>query len=253
MNLQLATPQDIEKALQRKSWWAMVFILPFVRRLSLFVINRTNLTPNEITIGAFMFIPFAAYFYGVGTYTGLILGALFFEINYLFDCIDGTVARVKKLGSPLGAYLDPMLDRWRIFIVAAALAYGQYKTHANLTVVWLLFVYFGLNNLILFTRWAQEKGLAKLAGSKVLGVDFARSASGNGILAWWFRKTEDRNIMSYYHDIELDALVFVVGPLLNRVGACLVVANVLAVLLLGALNVMFLVSLFRAKGSEKHA
>jgi phosphatidylglycerophosphate synthase len=237
---------NIEKALQRKSWWAMAFILPFARRLSLLIINRTNITPNTITLFAFTFVPVAAFCYGTGTYAGLVLGALFFEINYLFDCVDGTVARVKKLGTPLGAFLDPMLDRFRIVILTVALAYGQYRSNGDILVVSLCFIYLGMNNLILFTRWAQEKALEKMGGS-VFGVDLARSTTDAGILAWWFKKTTDRNIMAYYHDIELDALVFVVGPLLNSVVPFLIVANILGILLIFALNLMFLNSLRKVK------
>lgn len=236
---------DIECFLQRKSWWAMLFILPFARHLALFFINRTSISPNAITMGAFAFVPLATLSYALGTYYGLLLGALFFEINYLFDCVDGTVARVKKLGTPLGTYLDPVLDRWRIVIVALALAYGQYKSTGDLLVIYLLFLYLGLNNLILFTRSAQEKALSKIERGSTMGVDLARSTMNSGLLAWWFRKTEDRNIMPYYHDIELDALVFVVGPLLNQVVPCLIVANLLALLLIILLNVMFLLALRR--------
>lgn len=241
----LYTLDDIEMKLQRKSWWAMLFVLPFARRLSLFIINHTSLTPNAITLGAFFFIPFAALGYGYGSYYGLLYGALFFEINYLFDCIDGTVARVKKLGTPLGTYLDPMLDRFRIVILTLALAYGQYKATGDLAVVYLLFLYLGMNNLILFTRSAQEKALSKMARGSTMGVDLARSTMSSGLLAWWFRKTTDRNIMPYYHDIELDALVFVIGPLLNQVLPCLIVANLLALLLIVFLNFMFLLALRR--------
>lgn len=240
--------RDVELKLQRKSWWAMLFVLPFARRLSLFIINRTNITPNAITLGAFIFVPLAALGYGHGSYYGLIFGALFFEINYLFDCVDGTVARVKKLGSSLGAYLDPMLDRWRIVILTLAMAYGQYKASGDLQVVYLLFLYLGMNNLILFTRSVQEKALSGMECGSNMGVDFARSTLNSGILAWWFRKTEDRNIMPYYHDIELDALVFVVGPLMNMMVPFLLLANLLAVLLIILLNMMFLLSLRRAKG-----
>jgi phosphatidylglycerophosphate synthase len=235
-----STLADIEKVLQKKSWWAMLFVLPLARRLSLFVINRTSLTPNAITLGAFAFIPFAAAGYASGSYYGLLCGALCFEINYLFDCIDGTVARVKKLGTPLGTYLDPALDRWRIVIVTVALAYGQFQATGNLLIVYLLLLYLGLNNLILFTRAAQEKALSKLELGSTMGVDLARSTMKGGLLSWWFAKTEDRNIMPYYHDIELDALVFVVGPLTGLVLPCLVAANVLALLLILLLNFMFL-------------
>lgn len=234
---------DIEKSLQKKSWWAILFILPLARRLSLFIINRTNLTPNTITLAAFLFIPIAAVFYANGNSNSLLLGAFFFEINYLFDCVDGTVARVKRLGSTLGTYLDPILDRWRILILSIAMAYGQYEITEDLTVVYLLFLYLGLNNLILFTRSAQEKALSRLERGSNMGVDLARSSFQSGILAWWFKKTEDRNIMPYYHDIELDALVFVIGPLFNQIVLCLVIANVLALVLISGLNLLFFLSL----------
>lgn len=237
------TLEQIETRLQRKSWWAMLFMLPLARRLSLFFINRTNISPNAITLGAFLFIPCAAGCYIYGSYYGLLLGAFFFEINYLFDCVDGTVARVKKLGTPLGTYLDPMLDRWRIVILTLAMAYGQYQTTGNLLVIYLLFLYLGMNNLILFTRSAQEKALSKMERGSAMGVDLARSTMDSGLLAWWFRKTEDRNIMPYYHDIELDALVFVIGPVLNKMVPCLIIANVLALVLILLLNCMFFLSL----------
>lgn len=239
------TLADIEEALQRKSWWAMLFILPIARRVSLFFINRTAVTPNAITIGAFALIPLAAFFYAQGTRSDLLLGALFFEINYLFDCVDGTVARVKKLGTPLGTYLDPALDRWRIVILTLSLAWGQYRITGEPLVPCLLFLYLGMNNLILFTRSAQEKALDKLDRGSSMGVDLARSTCRSGLLAWWFSKTEDRNIMPYYHDIELDALVFVVGPLCGLLLPCLVAANLLALFLIILLNFMFLRALRR--------
>jgi hypothetical protein len=49
--------------------------------------------------------------------------------------------------------------------------------------------------------------------------------------------------------------VFVVGPLLNMTVPFLVAANILAVLLIAALNVIFIVSLKRVKGitrNEEH-
>ena len=64
--------------MQKKSWWAMLFILPLARRLALSIINRTNLSPNKITAGSFVFVLVSAICYAGGTYPGLLLGALFF-------------------------------------------------------------------------------------------------------------------------------------------------------------------------------
>jgi phosphatidylglycerophosphate synthase len=245
--MSLYSLRDIEPSLQRKSWWAILFILPVARRLALFFINRTSITPNTITLGSFIFIIGAVFAFLSGASAGLIAGAVLFELNYLFDCVDGTVARVKKLGTPLGAYLDPMLDRLRIVLLTLALAWGQYLTTSDINVVLLAFLYLGLNNLILLTRSAQEKVLSGLSTGSSMGVDFAKSTSNSGIVSWWFRKTADRNIMPYYHDIELDALVFVVGPLCDAVVPCFMAANILAMILLFVLNAIFLRSLTKWK------
>jgi phosphatidylglycerophosphate synthase len=183
----------------------------------------------------------------------MVVGAILFEVNYILDCVDGTVARVKKLTSPLGAYLDPMLDRLRIVVLTLSLAWGQYISSGSTTTVLLVFFYLGLNNLILFSRSAQEKALAKRGQDGRLGVDLVRSTSGGGIVSWWFDVTSKRNMMPYYHDIELDALVFVVGPLMNMVVPFLVVANVLAVMLVILLNIMFLQSLWRDQRMKDNA
>lgn len=231
---------DIEKVLQRKSWWAICFILPIARRLSLFIVNNTSIKPTTITVGSFLFVLLAAYCYAQGTYGYCLLGALFFEINYLFDCVDGTVARVKKMSSPLGAYLDYSLDRVRVVLLACCLAYGHFKINQDASVIILVMLYLGLNNLIILSRTYQEKVLSGNDFGGCFGVDLVSGAERKGVLGWWFSKTQDRNIMPYYHDIELDALVFVVAPLLGLVMPGTMLAVGLGVVLLLVLNILFI-------------
>ena len=100
--------EDIENALQVKSWWAMIFVLPIVRRLSYLVINYTDIKPNTITLISFILIFFSAICFLLASPTYLIFGAIIFEISYILDCIDGTVARVKKIQSNIGSYFDWM-------------------------------------------------------------------------------------------------------------------------------------------------
>ncbi|MRR06919.1 MAG: CDP-alcohol phosphatidyltransferase family protein [Deltaproteobacteria bacterium] len=237
-----ATLFDVEKVLQKKSWWAIIFILPLARRLSLFFINRTNITPNAITLFAFLFVPIAAFFYLTGTYAGLVLGALFFEINYLFDCMDGTVARVKGMSSPVGGYLDAMLDRVRILLLCLALGYGQWRSGGSVVLLFWLMFYLGVNNLIIITRGYQERALAKAGFASRLGVDLV-GGDNSSILGRWVSFTGRRNLMPYYHDVELDALVFLVGPLMGQTLVAVQVAVVAGLALVLALNIIFLRSL----------
>ncbi len=71
---------------------------------------RTPLTPNHITLlSCGIGLLGAACFWG-GGYGWLILGGLLLQFSAVVDCIDGEVARVKFLESPLGAWLDITLD-----------------------------------------------------------------------------------------------------------------------------------------------
>jgi hypothetical protein len=61
----------------------------------------------------------------------------------VLDCIDGKIARLKGTGSAFGMWLDFSFDRYKFWICAAALAYGQYQRTGEVLFVWLaLFVAF---------------------------------------------------------------------------------------------------------------
>ena len=71
---------------------------------------RTPLTPNQITILSFLTGLLGASCFLLGSYGGSVLGALFLQFSTVLDCVDGEVARVKMLESPLGEWLDITLD-----------------------------------------------------------------------------------------------------------------------------------------------
>jgi hypothetical protein len=73
----------------------------------------------------------------------LALGALLYHVSFILDCIDGKIARLKGTGSAFGMWLDFSFDRYKFWICAAALAYGQYERTGEVMFVWLaLFVAF---------------------------------------------------------------------------------------------------------------
>ena len=71
---------------------------------------RTPLTPNQITILSFLTGLLGASCFLLGSYGGSVLGALLLQFSTVLDCVDGEVARVKMLESPLGEWLDISLD-----------------------------------------------------------------------------------------------------------------------------------------------
>ena len=233
---------DVEQVLQKKSWWAMIFVLPIARRISLLIANKTQITPNQITLFSFLFILPACYFFSLGTQFGFLMGAIFFEINYLFDCVDGTIARLKNLSSHFGGYLDGMLDRIRIVLLCICFGLGSYKFSGSILCLVLLIAYLGINNLIIISRAYQSRIFVKIGQAGRKGTELV-SQNRKGILGRWIDFTEKRNVMPYYHDVELDSLVFVVGPLLLMFPLTLIVAVLLGFILLIAINILFVISI----------
>jgi phosphatidylglycerophosphate synthase len=119
------TLQQVTELLVLKSWWASIAILPLANRLVVLVANRTELTPNQITLISSLFRILAAGMFLQGEHWALILGGFSFQLAYLIDCVDGPVARLKGKTSVLGRYLDHLSDLVGDVLILVALAWGQ--------------------------------------------------------------------------------------------------------------------------------
>lgn len=108
------------------SWWEHFFLKPLVYRLTFLFSNYTKITPNQVTMLSLVSGLISAYLFLNGTWYYLIIGALVFECSFIFDCIDGRIARIRNLKSPFGAYLDIMSDFTKYFCMTLGLVFGQY-------------------------------------------------------------------------------------------------------------------------------
>jgi phosphatidylglycerophosphate synthase len=92
----------------------MRYVMPRISvRVTRWVLHHLpNVTPNQLTLvsgvlgvaaGAFLLFP-----RGIAP---AVAAVLLYQLHILFDYVDGEVARVKQLASPLGAYYDLMVGR----------------------------------------------------------------------------------------------------------------------------------------------
>lgn len=90
---------------------------PFIRAA-----KRIGLTPNNVTVGAFLTAAAA----GVSFYLGNVLaGTLLVALNALLDGLDGALARAENIQSLKGDLLDHVVDRYAdIFIITGIFAGG---------------------------------------------------------------------------------------------------------------------------------
>jgi phosphatidylglycerophosphate synthase len=110
---------------------------PLASRLVWLVAPVKWITPNLLTMGAFLLGFVAAYCFARGDYPWLVAGAVVFHISFVLDCMDGKIARLKGTGSVFGAWLDYVFDRLRVVTCAVALMVGQYAKTDEYIYLWL--------------------------------------------------------------------------------------------------------------------
>jgi hypothetical protein len=104
----------------------MFFYRPFA---FLFVksILKTNITPDQLTLGAIAFGLTGGVFYSFGLQQTSVVGAIFYILFIILDCSDGQLARLKKNGTKIGRLLDGIAD----YIAVAAIYVGLAIGYAN--------------------------------------------------------------------------------------------------------------------------
>jgi phosphatidylglycerophosphate synthase len=92
-------------------------------------VYKTKIKPDHLTIAAIIMGLFGGLFYSAGSYSGCILGALFYLLFNIFDCSDGQLARLKRNGTSVGRLLDGIAD----YIAAIAIYTGIAIGYSNKT------------------------------------------------------------------------------------------------------------------------
>ncbi|MCB9565242.1 MAG: CDP-alcohol phosphatidyltransferase family protein [Kofleriaceae bacterium] len=84
----------------------------------LYFLRRTPITPNQVTfLATFVAVGAGAMFALLPGHLWLILAALVFELSFVLDCVDGQLARLKKIASPLGHLLDFLMDELKAMLI----------------------------------------------------------------------------------------------------------------------------------------
>ncbi|MFC6083204.1 CDP-alcohol phosphatidyltransferase family protein [Sphaerisporangium aureirubrum] len=115
------------------------FTTYFVSTYSRFIARwaaRRGLTPNQVTMISIALGVLAALAFATGNRAGWVAGGVLIYFAFVFDCVDGQVARYARKFGVLGAWLDATFDRAKEYIVFAGLAVGA--TVAGQGDVWTL-------------------------------------------------------------------------------------------------------------------
>jgi len=93
---------------------------------------KTRVTPNQVTLGAFVLGMAGAYFFYRGQAWSSALGGALAQLSSIVDCADGMLARARGRSSEYGAALDLLLDRINEFFLLAGAVLGYYASSGRL-------------------------------------------------------------------------------------------------------------------------
>lgn len=88
-----------------------------------YLLRGTPVTPNQVTFAS-LFVALLGYaaLLGCPGFVGLAVGALALHFAFILDCTDGQLARIKNASSPVGSYLDFLMDEIKAVALIAAVA-----------------------------------------------------------------------------------------------------------------------------------
>lgn len=91
-------------------WFTVLLTDPVSVRIVRFLTKRRWLTPDQVTVIALVFGLAAGVFFALGERWGLIAGGISFYLAFVFDCVDGKLARATGVTSAKGEALDHLAD-----------------------------------------------------------------------------------------------------------------------------------------------
>ncbi len=119
----IGTAVEIYRATRKKH--DLVFNLYLMRPIAAFVVAlfaKTPITPNQVTLlNLFVFVVATALFVALPDYRGGLIAVLVLEVSYCLDCVDGMLARHKKIASKEGHLFDFFTDEIKAVLLSAAL------------------------------------------------------------------------------------------------------------------------------------
>ncbi|NLO79663.1 MAG: NTP transferase domain-containing protein [Xanthomonadaceae bacterium] len=171
---------------------------PFSKRISKWLLVRSALQPNHISLIAFAIGIVAALLLAQPHYLTLLLGGLLVQLASVVDGCDGEVARLRFESSSYGGWLDALLDRYADLAVLGALTWHLMQTQQEMAWMWL--------------------GLAAIAGSFIASYSAHKADQLSGNLGWRLgRDTRSLIVMVGAILARPDLVLWVVAIVMNAV------------------------------------
>jgi phosphatidylglycerophosphate synthase len=193
----LATAKEIHLLTRKKNDLLFnLYVMRPIAALVVAVVAKTPFTPNQFTIlNLFVFVGAVAWMVAFPTYAGGLVAIAILELSYCFDCVDGMLARFKKIASKEGHHFDFFTDELKAILLVTCLGLRLWRSGG-----------LGIDG----TRWPAGSSLFLLAA--IAGAVILASATS---LTNFVRKPEisgkETTVEAHYETVETKRASSIVG------------------------------------------
>jgi len=163
-----------------------VYVCRPLAAVVVYVLRDTRVAPNQVTFFAlFVAMAAAACFLFLPWPLGLWLGVVVYELSYVFDKVDGMLARARGVQSPTGHLLDFLMDEIKAFFILAAVATGAYRSLGDVELLFwgLAGVVFLASGIGMTTFQRRPEVLEGLRAAAAARTGTAAGVSATGVPA----------------------------------------------------------------------
>lgn len=96
---------------------------------------ETKVTPNFVSFFSFLLSMLGAFFFFLGGYIPLVIGAGLAQISSVIDGCDGEIARLKFQMTEFGGWFDAVLDRYADGFLLLGLTYHVYSSNQKFLII----------------------------------------------------------------------------------------------------------------------
>ena len=202
MTTEGATPAGSKK---RDYWFTVLLTDPVALPIVRLMTRGRWLSPDAVTGIALLLGLSVGAFFSTGERWGLIAGAIAFYFAFVFDCVDGKLARALQVTSPRGEALDHLADGGRRASAALGLAVYLWRVEGDATVFYAV-VYIVASYYFL----------------EISGAERGESGGRLSGMSGWLAR---RRLLPNPGMPDVQAITFIFGPLTGLVTAGLVLGT----------------------------
>lgn len=211
-------PAALAGAKRRDYWWTVLFTDPVALPLVRLLERRRWLSPDQVTALATAVGLAVGPVFALGTRGALVAGAIVFQLSFVLDCVDGKLARALGLTGPKGAALDRISDGARRASATLGLIAWLWRAQPMEDIWW------GIAYAVAAYYFLELSGSEAPIEKTTRPLD---AEAGTGTTRGWAAALARRRLLPNPGMPDVQALVFVIGPLTGLVVEALVLATVM--------------------------